>query len=91
MRIHIASLLRFDGSSVSSHEGKATLLLDSYKERLGKSEPTSNGFNMEALLANLVDLLLSLMNLSLLRKLMMSSMISLITSLLVQIGLMQNS
>jgi hypothetical protein len=53
---HIASLTHFDGTTTSSREGKAALLLDSYKERLGQTTPTSNSFDMASLLASYVDL-----------------------------------
>ena len=53
---HIASLTTDDGSILSSHESKAELLLNSYKEQLGTSVPTDNSFNMADLLANNVDL-----------------------------------
>jgi hypothetical protein len=52
----IASLWSSDGVEVHSHEGKAALLLDSYKERLGRSEPTQNSYDFPGLLQNVVDL-----------------------------------
>jgi hypothetical protein len=53
---HIASLTHSDGSIATSHESKARLLLDSYKERLGQTAPTLNSFDMASLLASPVDL-----------------------------------
>jgi hypothetical protein len=53
---HIAALTGSNGSIATSHESKAKLLLDSYKERLGQSAPTSNTFDMASLLASSVDL-----------------------------------
>jgi retron-type reverse transcriptase len=41
-----------DGVEITSHEGKASLLLDSYKDRLGRSEPTHNSFDFSDLLQN---------------------------------------
>jgi hypothetical protein len=49
-------LTHSDGTITSTHEGKAELLFDSYKERLGQVAPTSNSFDMASLLASSVDL-----------------------------------
>lgn len=52
----IASLTKPDASSISRHEEKAGLLLEAFKDRLGRSEGTVNSFDMQSLLANLADL-----------------------------------
>jgi hypothetical protein len=49
-------LITSDGETVSSHDGKASLLLESYKDSLGRSESTDNSFNMSSLLATSSDI-----------------------------------
>jgi hypothetical protein len=53
---HISSLTSDSGVSVSDHQSKAALLLEAYKDRLGRSENVSNHFDMAELLNSEVDL-----------------------------------
>jgi hypothetical protein len=56
MQNSIASLCNSSGHDISSHEGKAKILYEAFKKRLGASDFTSMGFDLNTLIQAMEDL-----------------------------------